>query len=84
MILINQEGIMKTKQSIKKLRLGKETISNLNSSQMGLIFGGVFLREDNGEIHPVTYSCNPCYEEGEPVYPNSYTCEWNTCGESCH
>ncbi|NIM16248.1 MAG: hypothetical protein GTO45_29995 [Candidatus Aminicenantes bacterium] len=72
---------MKTHKTIKKLRFSKETIANLNVSEMGHIYGGGFDQDQGAEIpaQPYTDSCNPCQLPGEPIYPETHTCN-STCG----
>jgi natural product precursor len=57
---------MKTKK-MRKLGLGKETIADLNSDEMRLIYGGDTLDQSEG-IPTQRVASSPCFVAGDPVY----------------
>lgn len=69
---------MKTKKP-RKLRLSKETIADLNTNEMRLIYAG--FQQDDGAVHLLTDSCVVCQIQG--VKYTISNCPI-TCGESCH
>jgi natural product precursor len=71
---------MKTHKTIKKLRLGKETVADLNTREMRLIFGGAF-QADDVIFQRITDSCVVCAEPGDEYTISNCPI---TCGESCH
>lgn len=57
---------MKTKKTAKKFMLNKETVSNLNYGQMGIVRGA---GDNNKDITTICFTADPYNSCTEPICP---------------